>query len=124
MSHAKLASLAGLIGAAVLVAAVGPGAATAAFAANPDGPASLKVQISDLNLTSDAGAHEALTRIQRAARHVCGDGDTQPGLSQQIQFRSCVSESVQRAVVAINAPGLTAVSQGRSAATAVASAAR
>ena len=121
MSHAKLASLAGLVGAALMVAAIAPGAS--AFAADPDGQVSLKVSIADLNLATEAGAREALARIQRTARHICGDGDAEPGLTQQLQFRSCVSEAVQHAVAAINAPMLTAVSQGRHTDTAMASAA-
>ncbi|HWF78174.1 MAG TPA: UrcA family protein [Caulobacteraceae bacterium] len=119
MPNAKLASLAGLVGAAVMVAAIVP----PAFAADPDAPMSLKVSIADLNLKSDAGAHEALARIQRAARHVCGDGDVEPGLTQQVQFHNCVSQAVQHAVAAINAPALTAVSPGRHVDTAMASAA-
>lgn len=121
MSHSKLPSLAGLIGAAVLVAAVGPGAAATAFAADPGAAVTLKVSIADLNMSSVAGAREALARIQRAARQICG-GDSEPSLTQQMQYRSCVSDAVQRAVAAMRLPTLTAVSQGGHVTTAIASA--
>jgi UrcA family protein len=112
MLTSKLASLVGLVGAAVIAAAVGPGAITA-FAASPDDQVSIKVSLADLNVTSDAGAHEALARINRAARQICGGGDAEPSFTQQMQFRSCVTGAVGRTVAAINQPALTAVSQGR-----------
>lgn len=112
MSTSKLASLVGLVGAAMIAAAVGPGAATA-FAASPDDPVSIKVSIADLNMASEAGAKEALARIQYAANQACGGDTSDQSLGEQMQFRACAKQAVQRAVTAVNQPALTAVSQGR-----------
>src|SRR5271168_2336416 len=68
----KLASVAGVIAAAVLAAAIDPGAA-AAFAATPHDQVTIRVSVADLSMTSEAGAQEALARIRHAAREVCGD---------------------------------------------------
>jgi UrcA family protein len=122
MSHAKLASLAGYIGAAVLALAIGPCAATSAFAADPDGPVSVKVSIADLNLSNEAGAREALIRIDRAARQVCGGGADEPSLTQWVDYRKCVAAAVERTVAGMKQPTLTAVSHSRHADTAIASA--
>ncbi len=47
----------------------------AAIAGTPDG-LSVAVHYNDLDLTSDAGAQALQTRINRAARVVCGSADT------------------------------------------------
>ena len=112
MLTSKLASLAGLVGAAMIAAAIGPGATTA-FAASPDDPISVKVSLADLNMASDAGARTALARIQNAANRACGGDVSDQSLGEQMQFRSCAKQAVQRAVTAINQPALTAVSEGR-----------
>ena len=79
MFTSKLASIAGLIGAAV-IAAVGPGFATAAFAGAPDDQITIQVSVGDLNLSSEAGAQAALARIHHAAQAICGDdGNRWPG---------------------------------------------
>jgi hypothetical protein len=93
MLTSKLASVTGVVGAAMLALTIGSGASTA-FAAQPDGQVSIKVSTADLNLASDAG------------------GDAEPSFSQQMQFRSCVRDTVERTVAAMNLPTLTAVSEG------------
>ena len=112
MLTSKLASLVGLVGAAMIAAAVGPGAATA-FAASPDDPISVKVSLADLNMASEAGAREALARLQYAANQACGGDVSDQTLGEQMRFRSCAKQAVLRAVTAINQPALTAASQGR-----------
>jgi len=112
MLTSKLASLVGLVGAAMIATAIGPGA-TSAFAASPDDPISVKVSIADLNMASEAGARTALSRIRYAAEKACGGDVADQTLGEQMQFRSCAKQAVQRAVTAINQPALTAVNQGR-----------
>jgi UrcA family protein len=118
MLTSKLASVTGLIAAAVLAAG-----ATSALAASPDGQVSVRLSLDDLNMNSEAGAQEALARIGRAARAICGDSDTRVSLGRQMQLRSCVTSTVERAVAGSNLPTLIAASHGRLAAT-MASAAR
>jgi UrcA family protein len=112
MLTSKLASLAGLVGSAMIAITVGSGATTA-FAASPDDPISVKVSLADLNMASEAGAQTALARIRLAANQACGGDLSDQTLGEQMQFRSCAKQAVQRAVAAINQPALTAVSQGR-----------
>ena len=112
MLTSKLASLVGLVGAGMIAAAVGPGASSA-FAASPDAPVSIKVSIADLNMASEAGARTALRRLQYAADEACGGDIADQTLGEQMQFRTCAKQALQRAVEAINQPALTAVSQGR-----------
>jgi UrcA family protein len=112
MLTSKLASFTGLVGAAMIALAVGPGA-TSAFAASPDDPISVKVSIADLNMASEAGARTALARIQYAADRACGGDVSDQTLGEQMQFRSCARQAVERTIASINQPALTAVSQGR-----------
>jgi UrcA family protein len=120
MLTSKLASVAGLIGATVLAAAIP--AATSAFAATPD-QVTVKVSTADLNMNSEAGARVALARIRHAAKEICGDSGARTSLDQTMQLHACVNGVVERAVAASNQPTLVAVSQGRHMA-AMASAAR
>jgi UrcA family protein len=115
MSHSKLASLAGLIGAALLVAAVGPGAASTAFAADraDDSAISLTVSTAGLDLGSETGARAALSRIRYAADEICRGGVDEQTLGEQMQSRACAKAAVERAVASMNLPALTAVSQHR-----------
>ena len=112
MLTSKLASFAGLVGSAMIAITVGSGATTA-FAASPDDPISVKVSLADLNMASEAGAQTALARIRFAANQACGGDLSDQTLGEQMQFRSCAKQAVQRAVASINQPALTAVSQGR-----------
>ena len=112
MLTSKLASFTGLVGAAMIALAVGPGA-TSAFAASPDDPISVKVSLADLNMASEAGAQTALARIRFAANQACGGDLSDQTLGEQMQFRSCAKQAVQRAIASINQPALTAVSRGR-----------
>jgi UrcA family protein len=112
MLTSKLASFAGLVGSAMIAITVGSGATTA-FAGSPNDPISVKVSLADLNMASEAGAQTALARIRFAANQACGGDLSDQTLGEQMQFRSCAKQAVQRAVASINQPALTAVSQGR-----------
>jgi UrcA family protein len=124
MFTSKLASVAGLIGAAVIAVAIGPGAAATAFAATPDNQITIRVSVDDLNLSSEAGAQAALARIHHAAQDICGDDGNRTSLAEQAKLRACIDSTVERAMAASNLPTLVAVSHGRPVTTAVASANR
>jgi UrcA family protein len=113
MSTFRFASVSGFIGAAVLAAAIAP-VATSAFAAPTDDQATVYVWTKDLNMFSEAGAREALSRIQWAADGVCG-GVNDDGLTmeQRKEWQECAQAVVKRTVASMNLPTLTAVSQGR-----------
>jgi UrcA family protein len=110
MLTSKLMSVAGLIGAAALSAAIAP---SCAFAANLDDQVTVTVSTADLNMGSEAGARAALHRIQYAANEICGGDGGERGLGEQMESRSCVQATVKRTVASVNLPTLTAVSQGR-----------
>jgi UrcA family protein len=122
MFTSKLASVAGLIGSAVIAAAIGPGAA--AFAATPDDQITIRVSVGDLNLSSEAGAQAALARIHHAAQDICGGDGNRTSLTEQAKLHACIDSTVERAMAASNLPTLIAVSHGRPVATTVASADR
>jgi UrcA family protein len=109
MLTSKLASFAGLVGAAMI--AIAPGASTA-FAATPDDQVSVKVSIADLNMNGEAGARVALSRIRYAAEEICRGGIDEQTLGEQMQSRSCETATVERTVASMNVPALTAVSHG------------
>ena len=123
MLTSKLTSAAGLIGAAVLVAAIGPGA-TSALAASPSDQVTIGVSVADLNMTSEAGARVALRRIQHAANEICGGDVADRTLGELMQSRDCERSAVKRAVASMNLPALTAVSEDRHVPAAMASADR
>jgi UrcA family protein len=80
-----------------------------AHAADPgrDAPPSVKVRISDLNLTSPEGAATLYTRIRNAARTVCGTVDTRL-LEEKVDWDGCVNESIANAVAKVGSANLTA----------------
>lgn len=84
-----------LISAAVLAAAL-PAAAAAT-------PAGIAVRHGDLNLDSAAGQARLETRIDRAARSVCGIGFGVRTLAEQAAQRSCYREARERAAVEVAA---------------------
>jgi UrcA family protein len=66
------------------------------------------VHFSDLNVDRQAGANVLYRRIRHAAEAVCGE-KRDPG-TQMIsrQWRSCVAQAIDRAVVSLDRPALTA----------------
>jgi UrcA family protein len=66
------------------------------------------VHFGDLNVDRPAGAAVLYRRIRRAAEGVCGE-EREPGthmVSQQ--WRSCVAQAIDEAVVSLDRPALTA----------------
>jgi UrcA family protein len=99
---------------AVAIAAVAATLIVAApRAAHADALApSVKVDYSDLNLTSDQGSRALYSRIVYAARAVCvtGDGSIR-NLHQYAIERSCVDSAVANAVRDVHSPKLAALVQ-------------
>ena len=81
------------------------GAATA-LAADAGAP-QMRVDYSDLNLSTINGAATLYQRIEGAARFVCGE----PGrhLDEQRYWKSCYGDAVNRAVSEVNNPLLTSL---------------
>src|SRR4029450_2349608 len=78
---------------------------------------SIAINLGDLNTATPEGARIACTRIQRAARAVCGPSSPWvPG--SKWAWKSCYEATVNRAVVQVNRPTVTALhrlTKGRSA---------
>ncbi len=68
----------------------------------------ITVRFGDLNLDQPAGAAALYRRIRFAAEHVCGD-PLPPGSAIPSQvWRSCVAQAIERSVIAVDRPALTA----------------
>jgi UrcA family protein len=84
--------------------------ASAAASGNPndaDDVRSEKVTYEDLNINTLAGASILYSRIERAARQVCGsEGDISPHYGQ---WKSCCRMAIAAAVAKVNSPWLTAI---------------
>jgi UrcA family protein len=66
------------------------------------------VHFSDLNPDQPAGAAALYRRIRHAAEQVCGD-PKKPGTNiPSLAWRSCVADSIERSVIAVDRPALTA----------------
>jgi len=76
--------------------------------------ATMRVRVGDLNVRSEAGAQAALGRIQVAAATFCGGRDARD-LTTVAQQRACVDRMTGKAVDALSAPKVSALS-GRSSA--------
>jgi len=73
------------------------------YAAEP-GQAQVAVRYSDLNLTHEDGARTLLTRLDRAASHVCGGRPTIADLHAWASYEACRKAAMDRAVSTIRAP--------------------
>jgi UrcA family protein len=96
--------------AALLLAGAWQYDARAAAAAPPaEGEVNqITVRFAELNLDTPAGAAVLYRRIRHAAERVCGERQ-QPGTGIVSTFwRSCVAQSVARAVASVDRPALTA----------------
>jgi UrcA family protein len=65
------------------------------------------VKYADLNLQSEADAAVLLSRIESAARKVCGLHAGPLPIELQVHLRTCAVEATARAVADVNAPLLT-----------------
>lgn len=71
-------------------------------------PESAIVRVGDLNRDSDAGAHEMLSRIERAASKVCGEDFARVYMSARRAFRQCRSTTILATVDRLGDERLTA----------------
>jgi UrcA family protein len=69
---------------------------------------SMRVAYGDLDLSHAAGADALYARLRYAAAQVCNPSDTME-LRTLVSNRACAARALDDAVVAINAPTLTAV---------------
>jgi UrcA family protein len=70
---------------------------------------SVAVKYGDLNIGSPAGAQRLLNRIEAAANTACGGAPDIRQLSRLASFEACHKFAVDRAVVAVDSPLLTAM---------------
>jgi UrcA family protein len=93
-----------------LASAASLGWAVAAHAADPDDIVSIRVSYADLDLHTGPGAEALLLRIQSAAKTICGVEPDQP--LDAGPYRRCVRTTVDRAVVKLRSPTVTALNDG------------
>jgi UrcA family protein len=95
------------------LATLGFAAGAHAGQSGPD-TVSIKVSVSDLNLSGETGARAALQRIDHAARAICGERPDIRNLGDQSRYGACVSSTTSDAVASMHNPYLAALS-GKSA---------
>lgn len=66
------------------------------------------VNFADLNIDTPQGASALYGRIRHAAQGVCGDPQSPGSRMTSPAWRSCVAQSIDRAVAAVDRPALTA----------------
>ena len=89
----------------------------AALASEAPPPLHVKVNYSDLNMNTLAGANTLYGRIRGAARFACGE---QGRRWEEIRhWNNCYKEAVADAVASVNSPLLTSVHNGASDVTAM-----
>ncbi len=95
---------------AVTLAITLPFAANAATLNGQNGQA-ISVNTTQYNLESTAGQQKLYSRLQRAARQVCGSTDVRlnGSLEQSLQARVCIKEAVAQAVEDVNHQGVRAL---------------
>jgi UrcA family protein len=73
------------------------------------------VQFGELNLDRPEGAAVLYRRIRHAAERVCGEPKITGSRIISPNWRSCVAKAVDRAVLAVDRPALTAYHRGHAA---------
>jgi UrcA family protein len=110
MSNPSVPAWAGFFAVLALTAAAQP------VAAQPlgggDDTVSVRIRLADLDLTGQAGAAAAFSRIKAAASEICGPAPAIVELDRVMQHRSCVQGIVGRAVSDLDAPMVTALASG------------
>ena len=91
----------------ILALSVASTLAAAGPPANSD-PSSVRVPLSDLNLSSSAGQSAARNRIHKAARIACKRSMDPYDLLPHYQVAGCIAASEQRALQQIQLSGLVA----------------
>jgi UrcA family protein len=89
------------------------GQASFTLADPPKGPPpvekSTTVRFADLNLESPEGAHALYSRIRSAAESLCGEQFSLWDGNRSREWQDCYRTTIERAVVQLNRPVLTAV---------------
>ena len=107
LRYSKILSLAALLAMALPVLAAAPDAVTPY---DNDSERSVQVPLTDLYVSSGAGAEKVYRRLERAAEDACGnDWPVRHDLYRQSDVQRCESQAVRDAVEQINQPTLTAV---------------
>jgi UrcA family protein len=83
-------------------------ASTAALAADPDQPPSLRVNYMQSDLQDSASAEALYNRIKRAARIVCRQSDVRE-VDRYHLYKACYERAVDTAVANVGATALTEV---------------
>ena len=73
---------------------------------------SVSVGVGDLNLAAEVGAATALSRIQNAARSICGAAPDARDLSRTADYRDCMTAAIAPAVASLDSPTVTALYTG------------
>jgi UrcA family protein len=68
----------------------------------------ITVHFGDLNLDQPAGVAVLYRRIRNAAEQVCGAPKAPGSMIPSLAWRSCVADSIERSVIAVDRPALTA----------------
>jgi UrcA family protein len=89
------------------------GQASLTLADPPKGPPAIEkstiVRIADLNLDSPEGARALYSRIRSAAESLCGEQFSLWDGNRSREWDDCYRTTIERAVVKVNRPVLTAV---------------
>jgi len=94
---------------AVALAAVITSFAGSSAFAMPEAAPSVKVQLADVDLASQAGAQVAMRRISNAAQTVCGGAPDLRNMSRYAIYNRCRRETIERAVGQLDRPQVTAL---------------
>lgn len=84
----------------------------ASAASEYEEPRNVVVRYSDLNLSQPQDASTLYSRIQRAAREACENGEA-ASLARLQQFHRCVDQAVTNAVAAISSQRLTEIHEAQ-----------
>jgi UrcA family protein len=82
-----------------------------AFASTPPGDEEVRritVRFDDLNLEQPRGAAVLYRRVRLAAQQACGEPQRPGEAMISADWRACVAQAVERAVVTVDRPALTA----------------
>jgi UrcA family protein len=87
------------------------GAASTAFADNPDAPRydNVVVTYSDLNLDTAAGNQKLYARLSNAASRACGGEPEIRYIERRAHYRACVEDTLNRAVDKVDSSDLRAL---------------
>ncbi|MGH6993153.1 MAG: UrcA family protein, partial [Caulobacteraceae bacterium] len=80
--------------------------------AQTDPGISVRVQTADLDLSTSAGAHALLQRIDWAANAACGGAPDIRLLSQVQQYQSCRKSAIEGAVSQVHSPMVASMAKG------------